>query len=137
VSRLPRPAAAACRGAAAALAHDCRGISALEFALIAVPLFMFLFGIIETGRMLWFQNALTYAVEEAARCASINSSICGSTTAIQAYAANRSSVLFPPSIFVPSAQTCGNQVTASYATSLAIPLVPLRVTLSATACYPS
>ena len=104
--------------------------------MILPALLIFLFGIIETGRVLWFQNALNFAVQEAARCATVNPGVCGTTTEIKNFAANRSSVSFPPSIFNPTTQTCGNQVSASYPTSLAVPLVPLSLTLSATACFP-
>ena len=120
----------------AAVLTQCRGASAVEFVLVAPALLLFLFGIIETGRVLWFQNALNYAVQEAARCASVNPTICGTTAAVQGFAATRSSVSFPPAIFTPTTQTCGNQVSASYPASLTIPFIPRSLTLSATSCFP-
>lgn len=46
---------------------DTSGAAALEFALIAIPLLMFTFGIIEIGRLLFMQQQLTYATDAAAR----------------------------------------------------------------------
>src|SRR5580765_9058938 len=67
-----------------------RGSAAVELALVAPALFMFVFGIAETGRALWLQSALDYSVAEAARCASINPTACGSVNDIRSYAAARS-----------------------------------------------
>lgn len=47
--------------------RDSSGAAALEFALIATPLLMFTFGIIEIGRLLFMQQQLTYATDAAAR----------------------------------------------------------------------
>ena len=44
-----------------------RGHAAVELALMASPLFVFIFGIMEMGRTMWLQNALDYSVAEAAR----------------------------------------------------------------------
>ena len=62
------------------LRRDSRGTAAVELALVAPALFLFVFGIAETGRALWLQNALDYSVAEAARCASINPTICDSVS---------------------------------------------------------
>jgi hypothetical protein len=46
---------------------DSSGAAALEFALIAVPLLTFTFGIIEIGRALFLQQQLSFATDAAAR----------------------------------------------------------------------
>ena len=69
------------------------GTTAVEFALIAPALFMILFGAVEFGRLLWTQAALHFAVEEAARCASVTPSVCGTSDQIKAYAASSVSPL--------------------------------------------
>jgi Flp pilus assembly protein TadG len=46
---------------------DSSGAAALEFALIAVPLLTFTFGIIEIGRALFMQQQLSFAADAAAR----------------------------------------------------------------------
>ena len=121
------------------LCRGVRGSAAVELALVAPALFMFVFGIAETGRALWLQSALDYSVAEAARCASINPTACGSVNDIRSYAAARSgsgvdAVAFSVTIPMPG---CGNQVSANYPMALMIPFLTLSVTLTAQACYPS
>lgn len=50
----------------------CSGTVAVEFALLAPVLLLMIYGIIETGRGVWVQNAMQLAVEEAARYAMAN-----------------------------------------------------------------
>jgi Flp pilus assembly protein TadG len=51
----------------AGLAHDERGSSALEFAIVAMAFFLVLFGTIEFGRLLFYQSALAGAVGSSGR----------------------------------------------------------------------
>lgn len=44
-----------------------RGASALEFALIALPLVLFTFGIIEFARLMFVEQEVVYAADRAAR----------------------------------------------------------------------
>lgn len=46
---------------------DSSGATALEFALIAMPLMLFTFGITEIGRALFMQQQLSFATDAAAR----------------------------------------------------------------------
>ena len=117
------------------LRHRSGGV-ADEFALIATPLVVLLLGTMELGRGLWIQNALNYSVEGAARCASIDSNNCGTSTQIQSYAAALAGASFTSSVFTPSSQSCGNQVSASYPMTLNIPFTSASITLTATSCYP-
>jgi Flp pilus assembly protein TadG len=119
------------------IARDPRGATAVEFAAIAPVLLVFLLGIIELGRALWTQNALHYAVEEAARCASINAVNCGTSSQIQAFAADSSGASFSSSVFTATTASCGNQVTASYPMTLNIPFLSYSFTLTAQSCYPA
>lgn len=52
---------------------DSRGTTAIEFALIAAPFLLLLFGVIEGGRLMWTINGVQYAVEDTSRFASLNS----------------------------------------------------------------
>ena len=119
-----------------ALTKSLRGSAAVQFGLVAPSLLLFVFGIIEVGRMLWTMNALHYSVEEAARCASINATTCGSAGKVQAFAAARSGGSFASSVFTASTVGCGNQVSASYPMRLNIPFTSYAVTLTAQSCYP-
>jgi TadE-like protein len=117
------------------LARNRDGNTTVEMALAALPLLLFLFAIINGGRALWLQNALDMSVMDAARCASVNPSLCGTTSQIGAYAAGRSGAGFDSSIFSFAQASCGNRVSATY--SLSMPLLGRSLTLSAQACYPS
>ena len=140
---------AALLGAGAALrapAGDVRGGAVVEIALTIMVLVIFLFGIIQFGFAMWLQNALDYSVAEAARCATVNATVCGTSSQIQNYAAAQSGFDFAPSVFtvtkpatVPSSPQCpnGNQVSALYPMTITIPTFAFSVTLQAQACYPS
>jgi Flp pilus assembly protein TadG len=116
----------------------CEGSAAVEAAIVLPIFFSFVFGISEVGRALWVQSALQYAVEDAARCAAVNTSSCGNTSAVQSYAAGRVfGITIPSSSFSVTKPSCGNQVSISYAFSSVVPnLVPFSVTLTAQSCHP-
>jgi Flp pilus assembly protein TadG len=141
------------------LARDARGGTAIEFALV-VPLLIAMFlGIFEFGRAIWVQGILDYAVEQAVRCASINSNTCSSNSATQTFAAAQAAPL-PGSPSCPAGATCPvftasqpasgscsgeNEVSATYAFDFlsigAMPILgdapfPTSVTLSSQSCYP-
>ena len=123
-------------GSARGFARNKAGNGAIEFALLAPVLLSFIFGIAEGGRLLWTLNALHYSVQEAARCASINKTTCGSATQIQSFAAGRSGAGFDSSVFTATVAACGNRVSAAYAMSLHFPLMTHSISLTAQSCYP-
>jgi Flp pilus assembly protein TadG len=116
---------------------DRRGAVAVEVALLVPALIMLMFGVIEFGHALWVKNALDFSVAQAARCASINPTLCETADQIQSYAADQAGIAFDKSDFTVSNRSCGNQVAAHHPMQLAIPFAPLSVTINATACYPS
>jgi Flp pilus assembly protein TadG len=122
--------------AARRFARDTAGNPAVEFGLLLPALLMFVFGIAEGGRLLWTVNALHYSVQEAARCASINRTTCGSATQIQSFAAGRSGAGFASSVFTATVVGCGNRVSASYTMPLNIPFMAHSISLTAQSCYP-
>jgi Flp pilus assembly protein TadG len=114
------------------------GTTAIEFAFTA-PLFMMLvFGIVETGLALWAQFGLENAVEAAARCASVSTTTCSSSSTVATYAASHTlGVTIPSSAFSYSKPSCGNQVSGSYTyTYLTKYFKAANVTLSARSCFP-
>src|SRR5262249_57738689 len=94
-------------------------------------------GIMEFGRLMWTKNALNFAVEDAARCAAINSTLCGTQSLMQSYATNRSGYAFPTADFTLSTPSCGTQVSATYPFTLLVPMVTYSVSLTSSYCYPS
>ena len=116
---------------------DRSGNAAIEMALLATPVFLFVFAIINAGRVMWLQNALDTSVTQAARCASVNPSLCGTASQIKAYAAGQSGAGFNDAIFSFAQTGCGNQVSATYPLSLTPPFKNFSLSLSARACYPN
>lgn len=114
------------------------GSSAIEFALVFPVFILMVLGIFETGRALWTQSLLNYAVQTAARCGAIDTTTCGSSSATVTYAVQNSSPLsIPGGDFTVTTPSCGNQVAVAYPFTTVVPqLLPFDVTLSAQACYP-
>jgi Flp pilus assembly protein TadG len=117
-------------------AREDAGNLSIELGLLAPVMILFIFGVAEGGHLLWTVNALHYSVEEAARCASVNTTTCGTATQIQTFAAGRSGAGFPTSAFTATVVSCGNRVSASYNMQLNIPFMPNTILLSAQSCYP-
>jgi Flp pilus assembly protein TadG len=65
--RPPRP-----HGHFGALRRDQRGQALVEFALVALPLFLIIFGIIDFARALNYYNDLTQIAGQGARAAAVN-----------------------------------------------------------------
>ncbi|WGR90737.1 pilus assembly protein (plasmid) [Bradyrhizobium sp. ISRA443] len=120
--------------------RDQRGTSAVEFALIAPVFFLFVFGIIACGLLFWTQIGLQHGVEMAARCASINTTVCPNSnpSAITNYAMQQAlGVSLPASTFTYSTPACGNQVSATYTFTFPSILNLNPLTLTAQACFPA
>jgi len=119
--------------------NEC-GASALEFGLTAPVFFLILLGVIETGLLFWTQIGLQHGAEMAARCASVNSTLCPTSNpnAITSYATRQTFGLgLPSSTFSYSTPACGNQVNASYNFQFPGIFNVAPLTLTAQACFPS
>jgi len=117
---------------------DTRGTAAIEFAMTMPVFFMIIFGIIEGGILLWAQVGLQHGVEMAARCASVNTAVCGSASTTQTFAAQQTNGFNPPaSTFTVSTPACGTLVAASYKyTFVSFYFGKPSVTLTARSCFP-
>jgi Flp pilus assembly protein TadG len=112
----------------------------VEFALIAPLFFLFIYGIIAFGIAFWTQVGLQHGAEMAARCATINTTLCpsGNPSAITSYAAQQALGLsVPASTFTYTTPACGNQVSAAYTFTFPNILNLGSVTLTAQACFPA
>jgi Flp pilus assembly protein TadG len=58
------------------LFRDTRGASAIEFALLAGPFLLLLFGVVEFSRGLWTRQALLDVTASTARCVAIGQQQC-------------------------------------------------------------
>ena len=120
------------------LRRDASGATAVENAIVLPIFFLFLFVVFEAGLFCWAQTSLQFSVEAAARCAAVNSTLCGTNTSVQSYAASQMwGMSVPTSDFTVSQPSCGHEVTASYPFSFAVPLVhKAAITLTAQSCHP-
>lgn len=119
---------------------DQQGASAVEFALLAPVFFLLIFGIIGFGLAFWTQIGMQHGAEMAARCASINSTLCpnGNPGAITNYAMQQTLGLsLPASTFTYSTPACGNQVNGNYTFQFPDILNLGPLTLTAQACFPA
>jgi Flp pilus assembly protein TadG len=120
------------------IVRDNGGATAVEFAITAPVFFVLLFGILEGGLLVWTQIGLQHGAEAAARCASINSTACGTTATIQNYAAqNAFGMTIDPTSFSVTTPACGNQVSATHTFVFASGYFGApSLTLTAQSCFP-
>jgi Flp pilus assembly protein TadG len=125
------------------------GVETIEFAFAALPLLMFLLGVVEFARLYWVQSELQYAAEAGARCLTTN--CCGGSPAscanssgnsgVRAYTATQVLGMTVSSSdlqsFAVSSASCGNQISFSYHFHFLVgQIVPQSdITLSTTACH--
>lgn len=117
-------------------ALDNCGVAAIEFALV-VPVFLVLvFGIIETGRLMWQQVSMQRAVAVAARCGALATPGCISDLEVRnrAVTASARSGLTLANVTV-SRETCGVKVVATRNFTFAISMGS-SLALNAYACHP-
>jgi Flp pilus assembly protein TadG len=133
--------------------RDKRGVAAVEFAIVIVPLLLFMFGIIEFSRAYWAKEALQQTAVDTARCRGLKISAAGCTTdtGAQAYAVsvgNTWGLTIPTSnVIITSASgtTCGGvsgfvTVHITYTFKTVVPDLIAGLfndTLYASACFPS
>ena len=113
------------------------GASAVEFALVALPVLVFILGIIQTAHIVWIDNMSHVSVDAAARCGAVQSttSPCNGTNTI-----STANLIFQPitgATFI-SNSTCsghgGSGLIGTYNVSI---LFVVNLTLTANSCYPT
>ena len=94
------------------LRRDQQGTTAVESAIVALALIALLVATLSLCVGLVLIGSLHYAVEEAARCASVKTTICSDSATTVAYAQNH---CFGPDVSptFTYAAACGNSVSAS------------------------
>jgi Flp pilus assembly protein TadG len=117
-----------------------RGAAAVEFGLVALPVLLFILGIIQTGWVLFADNLLHVSVNAAARCAAVKSttSPCNGGT-VPEMISTATTVAAPLNgIKFQNNGTCtsdgGAGVTGTYTVNI---LYVINLKLTATACYPT
>jgi Flp pilus assembly pilin Flp len=116
--------------------RDDRGTAAVEFAFVAPVFIVLVVGTFYLCLNLFLTGSLHYAVEQAARCASVKTTVCTDSSSIVSYAQNN---YFGPGgspNFTYAAASCGNSVSASMNYVLDIGIREFTMPISATACFP-
>lgn len=80
-----------------------RGVAAVEFALVAIPFFLLLFGVIEFGRLLYLWNTVQEVTRNAARQAVVTDFNDTAIKAIQCSAVFRPTGTEPANCLLPAA----------------------------------
>ncbi len=141
------------RAARSLMAHR-GGSTAVEFALLVIPLFLLLFGIVEYGRLSWTTQALQQIAIDTARCMGVTGPNCADSTGAYSAARTTASVataaaelsVAPPTVALDRAATCGgasgfSQITLTTTFTTAVPQLldafANGTTLTGTACYPN
>ena len=111
------------------------GATIVEFALILPALAALVVGGLYTALMIYSAAGLHSAVEDAARCYSVNATLCGSSAAAQTYAQSRYYGIDTPT-FTATQVGCGHRVNATLTMAFSAVVTEVKVPLSATACFP-
>ena len=118
---------------------DTHGGALVEYALVSLPVLVFVFGIMQTAWIVWVDNLLQMSVDAAARCGavgSLTSPCAGSTTADMIQTAN---TVFEPlsgASFSVNNSSCssGTGLVGTYEINF---LSVINLTVTAKSCYPS
>lgn len=130
------------------LSRDIRGVTAVEFALVAPAFMMFMFLIIDGARAAWTYQTLQQVATDSARCAALGVTGCKTSSEVQNYAVARAGgygvLLTTGAVTLTSAATCSSvagmtKVAISTAYQGATTqLLPSSIsTLSTDSCFPT
>ena len=115
---------------------DDRGTTAVEFAILAPALMLLLVGAVYICLALFLVGSLHYAVEDGARCASVNTTVCSDAPTIVSYTQNRYFGPSPAPTFTYATAACGNVVSGSLSYVVNLGLTTVTIPVSASACFP-
>jgi Flp pilus assembly protein TadG len=117
------------------------GAAAVEFALVALPVLLFILGIMQTAWIVWVDNLLQISVDAAARCGAVQSTTLpcyGGTTANMIQTANKVFAPLSGASFSANTSSCSSDggvgLTGTYQISF---VFVLNMTVTAKSCYPT
>jgi len=130
------------------LLSDRRGVTAVEFALVAPAFMMFMFLIIDGARAVWTYQTLQAVATDSARCAALGVTGCKTSSEVQTYAVNRANGygvgLTSGAVTLTSAATCSSvagmtkvAISTSYQGATTKLLPSPMTTLSTESCFPT
>ena len=112
------------------------GAAALQFAMVVPAFILLTVGSMFTANAVFTVSSMHYASEAAARCASIQTTVCTSSTVIQNYATSHYAGPNVSPSFVYSTAGCGHTVTGTVTYSMDLGARTISVPVSTSACYP-
>lgn len=113
------------------------GSAAVELAFVLPIAILLTIGAMYLSTMMFAAASLHFAVEDAARCQAVKTSVCTNATTTQTYAQSKYTGPTLAGIsFVATNPSCGYQVVGSGNYTLKTGLRNISVPLSATACFP-
>lgn len=118
------------------LRADARGASAVEFALVLPAFITLMVGTVCAAQLAFAINGLHFAVQDAARCAAVKTTVCTSSGTTVAYAQTRYSGPQISPAFTYSTAGCGHTVSATATYPVYVATGAIDVPISATSCYP-
>ena len=116
-----------------------RGATVVEFALVALPLFMFILGIIQTAWIVWTANLLHMSVDAAARCGAVNSTTSPCSGSGSANMISAATTVFQPlsgASFASNA-SCAADGGAGLVGTYNVSILVANLTLTESSCYPT
>ena len=112
------------------------GTAAIEFAIVG-PIFLTLVvGMIYTCMLMFTVGSMQYAVEEAARCYSVKTTVCTDNASTATYASNAYFGPITAPNFTASVAACGHRVNAATDFTFNSGLGTFVVPITATSCFP-
>jgi hypothetical protein len=114
-----------------------RGATAVEFALAALPVMLFILGIIQTAWILWIDNLLHVSVNAAARCGAVNSTTLPCSGLGLTNMRSAANLVFRPLIgatFSNNSSCGGAGLIGTYPVTI---VFVVNLTLTAKSCYPT
>jgi Flp pilus assembly protein TadG len=118
------------------LIRSAEGSSAIEFALVLPVTITLMVGSVCAANLFFAANSLHFAVQDAARCAAVKTTVCTSSASTIAYAEDTySGPRISPS-FAYSEAGCGHTVSGTATYPIYYAFGSVKVPISASACYP-
>ena len=123
-------------GRATSPVWDDRGTTAIEFALVGPLFLMLLIGTIYMSMMLFSIGSLNLAVQQGARCASVQTTTCTDSASTIAYSKSHYYGIGTVPTFTATTAACGKTVTASATYTLPIVTTTFTIPINVSACFP-
>jgi Flp pilus assembly protein TadG len=117
-------------------AQDRRGATAVEFGLLLPVFLMLTVGVINVSLLTNAVSSMNFAVQEAARCSSVNHTTCPNADSTATFALSKYKGPNIRPTFVSNTTGCGHTVTANANFDLNVAIYVYHFPIRATACYP-